>query len=58
MHTVRRHLFTATSLYMFRTSQHPSSGELKPVTATSGIGHIIGTATSFQRWKEVALPIL
>ena len=62
--TVRRHLFTATSLYMFRASQHPSSGALKTLTATSGIGHNIGTATSFQRglirlrWKEVAVTIL
>ena len=37
--TVCRHLFTAKSLYMFRVSQHPSSGALKTVTATSGIGH-------------------
>ena len=37
------------SLYMFRASQHPSSGALKTVTATSGIGHNTGTATSFQR---------
>jgi len=53
---------------MFRASQHPSSGALKTVTATSGIGHNTGTATSFQRgllrtlsrlrWKEVDLPIL
>jgi len=34
----------------------------KTVTATSGIGHDTGTATSFQRglirprWKEVAVP--
>jgi len=34
---------------MFRASQHPSSGTLKTVTATSGIGHDTGTATSFQR---------
>ena len=34
---------------MFRVSQHPSSGVLKTVTATSGIGHKTGTATSFQR---------
>ena len=27
--TVRRYLFTAKSLYMFRVSQHPSSGVLK-----------------------------
>jgi hypothetical protein len=62
--TVCRHLFTAQSLYMFRGSQHPSSGVLKTVTATSGVGHNIGTATSFQRglirprWKEVAVPLL
>jgi len=34
---------------MFRASQHPSSGALKTVTATSGIGHNTGTATSFLR---------
>ena len=34
---------------MFRMSQHPSSGVLKTVTATSGTGHNIGTATSLQR---------
>ena len=34
---------------MFRVSQHPSSGVLKPVTAASGIGRNIGTATSLQR---------
>src|SRR5215475_4808330 len=61
--TVCRHLFTAESLYMFRASQHPSSGVLKTVSATSGIGHDTGTATSFQRglirprWKEVAVPV-
>jgi len=42
--TVWRHLFTAQSLYMFRASQHPSSGVLKTVSATSGIGHDTGTA--------------
>ena len=47
--TVCRHLFTAQSLNMFRVSQHPSSGVLKTVSATSGIGHDTGTATSFQR---------
>jgi hypothetical protein len=71
--TVRRHLFTAKSLYMFRASLRPSSGVLKTVTATSGIGHNIGAAASFQhglirtsvtlvlirpRWKEAAAPIL
>ena len=39
--TVCRHLFTAKSLYMFRVSQHPSSGALKTVTVTSGIGHTV-----------------
>ena len=49
---------------MFRVSQRLSSGVLKTVTATSGIGHNTGTATSFQRglirprWKEVAVPVL
>ena len=47
--TICRHLFTAKSLYMFRVSQHPSPGVLKTVSATSGIGHDSGTATSFQR---------
>ena len=53
--------FTAKSLYMFRVSQHPSSGVLKTVTAASGTGHNIGTATSVQRGqigREVAVPIL
>ena len=44
--TVCRYFFTAMSLYMFRVSQHPSSGVLKTVTAASGTGHNIGTATS------------
>jgi len=39
--TVCRHLFTAKLLYMFRVSQYPSSGALKTVTATSGIGHTV-----------------
>jgi len=42
------------------------SGALKSVTATSGIGHNTGTATSFQRglilirprWNEVAVAVL
>ena len=50
---------TAKSLYMFRVSQHPSSGVLKTVTAAS----CTGTATSLQRgpigprWREVAVPV-
>ena len=35
--------------YIFRVSQHPSSGVLKTVTAASGTGHNIGAATSLQR---------
>ena len=46
--TVWRYLFTAKSLYMFRVSQNPSSGVLKNVTAASGTGHNIHTATSPQ----------
>jgi len=42
--TVCRYLFTAMSLYMFRVSQHPSSGVLKTVTATSGTSENTGTA--------------
>jgi len=62
--TVRRYLFTAKSLYVFRVSQHPSSGVLKTLTATSGTGHNTGTATSLQRGlirphrREVAVPVL
>jgi len=47
---------------MFRVSQHQSSGVQKTVTAASGTGHNIGTATSLQRdpigsrWREVAVP--
>ena len=47
--TVRRYLFTAKSFYMFRVSQHPSSGVPETVTAASGTGHNTGTATSLQR---------
>jgi len=62
--TVCRYLFTAKSLYMFRVSQHPSSGVLKTVAAAAGTGHNTGTATSLQRgpivprWREVAVPVL
>ena len=57
--------FIAKSLYMFRVSQHPPSGVLKTVTAASGTGHNIGTATSLQRgligtwprWREAAVTV-
>jgi len=57
-------LFTAKTRYMFRVSQHPSSGVLKTVTAATGTGHNTGTATSFQRglirprWKEVGFLLI
>ena len=47
--TVCIYLFTAKLLYMFRVSQHPSSGVLKTVTAASGTGHNTDAATSLQR---------
>ena len=62
--TVCKYLFTAKLLYMFRVSQHPSSGVLKTVTAASGTGHSTGAATSLQRdlirprWRDVAAPVL
>ena len=46
--TACRYLFTAKSLYIFRMSQHQSSGVLKTVTAASGTGHNTGTATSLR----------
>ena len=61
---VCRYLFTVKSLYMFRVSQHQSSGVLKTVNAAAGTGHNTGTATSLQRdpigprWREVAVPVL
>jgi len=47
--TVFEYLFTAKSFYMFRVSQHPTSGILKTVIASSGTGHNTGKATSLQR---------
>jgi len=44
--TVCRYLLTAESLYIFRVSQHPSSGVLKTVTAASGAGLKTGTAST------------
>jgi len=39
-------------------SQHPSSGVLKTVTATSGTSHNTGTATSLQRGlQKVAVTV-
>jgi len=39
--TVCTYLFTAKLFYMFRVSQHPSSGVLKTLPAASGTGHIL-----------------
>ena len=56
-------IYLLKSNYMFRVSQHPSSGVLKTVTAASGICHNTGTATSLQRglirprWRELAVPV-
>jgi len=47
--TVCRYLFTAILLYMFRVSQHPSSGVLKTVPTASGTVHTTCTATPLQR---------
>jgi hypothetical protein len=57
-------IYSLQSLYVFRASLRPSSGVLKTVTATYGIGHNIGAAVSFQRGlirprrKEAAAQIL
>jgi len=61
--TVCRYLFTGKLLYMFRVSQHPSSGVLKTVTAASGTDHNTSAATSLQRGlirpqREVAVQVL
>jgi len=50
--TVCRYLFTAKLLYMFRLSQHLSSGVLKTVTAASCTGHNTGAATPLQTTLE------
>jgi len=39
---------------MFRVSQNPLSGVLKTVTAASGTGHNVGTAT----WPDPELAML
>jgi len=62
--TVCRYLFTAKLLYMFQVSQHPSSGVLKTVPASSGTGHTTCTATPLQRgligtrWRGVAVQVV
>ena len=56
--TVCRYLFTAKSLYMFRVSQHPSSGVLKTVTAASGTASSLQHGLIGPHWREVAVPVL
>ena len=62
-----QYLFTAKLLYLFRVSEHPSSGVLKTVPAVSGTGHNTCTATPLQcrdavpirpRWRGVAVQVL
>jgi len=53
--TVCRYLFTAKSLYMFRVSQHPSSGVLKTVTASSCTATFLQRGLIRPRWREVAV---
>jgi len=54
--TVCRYLFTAKLLYMFQVSTTPIIRGTKSVTAASGTGHIIGTATSLQRGQVPTWP--
>jgi len=56
--TVCRYLFTAKSLYMFRVSQHPSSGVIKTVTAASGAATSLQRGLIRPRWREVGVPVL
>jgi len=56
--TVCRYLFTAKSLYMFRVSQHTSSGVLKTVTAAPGTATSLQRGPIWTRWREVAVPVL
>jgi len=46
-------IFIAKLLYMFRVSQHPSSGVLKTVPAASGTGHTTCTATPLPRGSDL-----
>ena len=47
--TLCKYLFTAKLLYMFRVSQHPSSGVLKTVPAASDTCHTTCTDTPLRR---------
>ena len=59
--TVCRYLFTAKLLYMFRVSQHPSSGVLKttlqtPVEVIILVQLLPRNVACRPRWGEVAVP--
>ena len=47
--TVRRYLFTAKLLHIFRVPHHPSSVVSKTVPAAADTGHTTCTATPLQR---------
>ena len=51
-------IFTAKLLYMFRVSQHPSSGVLKTVPPASGTGHNTGTATPLRDGGSTVVKLL
>ena len=55
--TVCRYLFTAKLLYMFRVSQHPSSGVLKTVPAASGRDSHKAVPIR-PRWRGVAVQVV
>jgi len=61
--TVCKYLFTEKSLYMFRVSQHPSSGVLKlspqpPVQVIITVQLLHSNVARSGRWREVAVSIL
>jgi len=57
--TVCRYLFTAKILYMFRVSQHPSSGVLKTVPAASGTDAVTHDCVPIRpRWKGIAVQVV
>jgi len=49
-------IFLQSHSTCFGCPPHPSSGALKTVTADSGTGHNIGTATSLQRGQVGTRP--
>ena len=51
-------IYLLQSHYMFRVSQHPSSGVLKTVTAASSTTTTLQRGLIRPRWREVVVPIL